>query len=397
MIKKKKSLRHWVRQIHLWLGLSSGLFVCFLGITGCILAFQQEIENAVQSYRFVEVQDKPLLKPSEVQKIADRALPNKEAHSIGYQDGKSAVVTYYSMTDTYFWTVFVNPYSGEVLKVKDMSTDFFRQVINGHYYLWLPPDIGQPILTTATLMFALLLISGLVLWWPKNPAASKKRFTVKWNAKWRRVNYDLHNVIGFYFTWILIFLAVSGMVMGFQWFAKSVYWVSSGGKEMIPFAESVSKSAADEKLVAMSVGKAPAQDILWAKARAERPGFTGNMDVHPPHTKDAAIELAINPDPGTFWKADYLFYDRYTLKEIKVDHMFGKFADASTADRIARMNYDIHVGAVLGLPGKIMAFFASLVAASLPITGFLIWRGRRKKDKVKYKSKVSTMEEQPVI
>jgi uncharacterized iron-regulated membrane protein len=381
MVKKKKNLRHWIGQIHLWLGLSSGLFVCFLGITGCILAFQQEIENTIQSYRFVEVQDKPLLAPSAIQKIANKALPNKEAHSIGYQDGKSAVVTYYSVNATYFYTVFVNPYSGEVLKVKDMSTDFFRQVINGHYYLWLPPNVGQPILTTATMLFAFLLISGLVLWWPKNRAASKKRFTVKWNAKWRRVNYDLHNVLGFYVTWILLFVALSGMVMGFQWFAKSVYWVSSGGKSAVPFAESVSKSAGDARLVALAADKAPAEDILWAKAKAERPGFKGNIDVHPPHAKDAAIELAINPDPGTFWKADYLFYDRYTLQEIKVDHMFGKFAEASTADKIARMNYDLHVGAVLGLPGKIMAFCGSLVAASLPITGFMIWRGRKKKAK----------------
>jgi uncharacterized iron-regulated membrane protein len=383
MVKKKKNLKHWIGQIHLWLGLTSGLFVCFLGITGCILAFQVEIENATQPYRFVEVQNKPLLRPSEIQKITDKVLPNKEAHSVGYQDGKSSIVTYYSLTDSYFWTVFVDPYTGEVLKVKDMSEDFFRQVINGHYYLWLPPDIGQPILTTATMMFAFLLISGLVLWWPKNRAASKKRFTIKWNAKWRRVNYDLHNVVGFYVTWIMLFLALTGMVMGFQWFAKSTYWMASGGKEMVPFTESVSKSASNPALVALAEGKAPAQDILWAKARAERPGFKGNMDVHPPHAKDAAIELAINPDPGTYWKADYLFYDRYTLEEMNVEHMFGKFDEASTADKIARMNFDLHVGAVLGLPGKIMAFCGSLVAASLPITGFLIWRGRRKMSKAK--------------
>jgi uncharacterized iron-regulated membrane protein len=43
------------------------------------------------------------------------------------------------------------------------------------------------------------------------------------------------------------------------------------------------------------------------------------------------------------------------------------------------MNYDIHVGAILGLSGKVLAFFASLIAASLPVTGFLLWRGRKKK------------------
>ncbi len=49
------------------------------------------------------------------------------------------------------------------------------------------------------------------------------------------------------------------------------------------------------------------------------------------------------------------------------------------ADKIARMNYDIHVGAVLGLAGKILAFSASLIAASLPVTGFYIWWGKKHK------------------
>ncbi len=59
----------------------------------------------------------------------------------------------------------------------------------------------------------------------------------------------------------------------------------------------------------------------------------------------------------------------------------GTFKDAKLADKIVRMNYDIHVGAVLGIPGKLLAFFGSLIAASLPVTGFIIWWGRRKKTK----------------
>src|SRR5688500_1321609 len=59
----------------------------------------------------------------------------------------------------------------------------------------------------------------------------------------------------------------------------------------------------------------------------------------------------------------------------------GKSANASVADNLMRMNYDIHTGAVLGLTGKIIAFFASLIVASLPITGFYIWWGRKQKDK----------------
>jgi uncharacterized iron-regulated membrane protein len=56
--------------------------------------------------------------------------------------------------------------------------------------------------------------------------------------------------------------------------------------------------------------------------------------------------------------------------------------DGAPAGKIVRMNYDMHVGAVLGLPGKLLAFFASLVAASLPVTGFLVWWGMKKRGRV---------------
>ena len=47
------------------------------------------------------------------------------------------------------------------------------------------------------------------------------------------------------------------------------------------------------------------------------------------------------------------------------------------------MNYDLHVGQIGGLTTKIIAFLASLICASLPITGFIIWLGKRKKSKSK--------------
>jgi len=375
VVKQKKTLKYWVGQLHLWLGLTSGLFVCFLGITGCILAFEREIEDITQPYRFTTAENRPYLEPSKLKAIADQAIPGKHAHSVSYQKGKSTQVVYYALEPEYYWIAFLNPYTGEVLKVKNMEDDFFRIIIDGHYYLWLPPNVGQPVLASATLMFLGLLISGLFLWWPKNKAASKKRFTIKWNAKWKRLNYDLHNVFGFYMTWILIFIAFSGLVMGFQWFAGSAYWITSGGKQMIPFTETFS----DSTLINNAKGNKPAMDVLWARTLKNLPNYTGGLEVHVPDGPKASIEVALNPDTETYWKADYYYYDQYTLKELKVNHIYGKLADTGVADKLMRMNYDIHVGAVLGLTGKIMAFFASLIAASLPITGFIIWWGRKKK------------------
>lgn len=363
-----------IRKLHLWLGLTSGIIIVFLGITGCMLAFETEIES-FQSFRHVPPQEKAFLPPSVLKETAIHLLPGKNLHSVLYGSKKDAAqMIFYNLDPEYYYIIFMNPYTGNVLKVKNMDNDFFRIIINGHYYLWLPPNIGQPILTTATLIFVLMMISGLILWWPRNKHARKQRFTIKWNARWRRKNYDLHYVLGFYITWISIFVALSGMVMGFQWFAKSVYWASSGGKSMIEFYEPVS-----EKPVVQTASFSAEDRVYDYMNRSYKNAET--IEVHYAENDSMAIAAGANPDAGTYWKTDYRYFDQYTLKEIPVTHVYGRYTTATIADKMARMNYDIHTGQVLGLPGKIMAFLASLIAASLPITGFYIWWGRKKKKK----------------
>src|SRR5688572_2046954 len=144
-----------------------------------------------------------------------------------------------------------------------MSHDFFYQVLQGHFYLWLPPAVGQPVVATATLVFVIMLITGIVLWWPKKNKA-KQRFVVKWSAKWRRKNYDLHNVMGFYTTWVALILALTGLVWGFEWFASSVYQLAGGDKKII-YEEPLSIKLSDDII------KNPV-DKLWVQLKKENPG-----------------------------------------------------------------------------------------------------------------------------
>ena len=364
-----------IKTVHLWLGLTSGLVVLFLGITGCILAFQREIETITLPYQYVKPQTGNFVPPSRLYAIATKALPGKIAHSVTYgARNKAAVVTYYHDDPEYYYLAYLNPYTGEVLKVKNMDDDFFRIVVKGHFYLWLPEDIGKPIVASATLIFFVMMVTGIVLWWPKNKAARKQRFSVKWNAKWRRVNYDLHSVLGFYMSWIAIFIAITGLVWGFEWVGISMYWVTSGGKQLIPFYE-----PASGKKVILS-DNTPVIDKIWKQMQTSYTKAE-TLEIHYPHTDTSSIEVAANPDASTYWKTDYRYFDQYTMQEMDVKHIYGRFNNTRVADKITRMNYDVHVGAILGLPGKIMAFFASLVAASLPVTGFCIWWGRRNKKK----------------
>ena len=371
-MKFKKS----IGKIHLWLGLSSGLLVFIIAITGCIYAFQEEIQNLTQPYRFVEHQKLPVLPPSKLRAMAEKELPGKKIHAVLYaKPGKAAQAIFYNADPQYYFVVYLDPFSGEVLKVKDAQAGFFPFILDGHFYLWLPHEVGQPVVATATLVFLVMLISGLMLWWPKNKKATKQRFSIKWSARWRRKNYDLHNVLGFYATWIAIILAVTGLVWGFEWFAQGYYKLAGGEKSLL-YAEPKSNAT----FVYQS--NIPAIDRLYTRMREQNP-TAEVLEVHIPQTSSSPIEVSINPDDETYWQTEYRYFDQCTLEELSVGHIYGKSANATVADNLMRMNYDIHTGAVIGLSGKIIAFFASLIVASLPITGFYIWWGRKQKDKKK--------------
>ena len=163
--------------------------------------------------------------------------------------------------------------------------------------------------------------------------------------------------------------------MGFQWFSKSVYWATSGGESLTQFYEPESKG----KPVLDS--KTSVVDFLWKKTMAENPAAE-TIEMHFPETSKSTIAAVTNTIAGTYWKCDYIYYDQYSLKPVPVTHNFGRYHDDLTlANKIMRMNYDIHIGAIIGLPGKILAFIISFITASLPVTGLIIWWGRRKKSK----------------
>src|SRR5687767_12613531 len=148
------TLKKIVGKLHLWLGFTSGLLVFIIAITGCLYAFQAEISDLTQPFRFVEHQEKPLLPPSRLKAVAEENLPGTHVHAVLYSGSeRAAQVIFYNVDPDYYDIVYVNPYTAEVLKVKDMHADFFQFILDGHFYLWLPDAIGQPIVATACLVF----------------------------------------------------------------------------------------------------------------------------------------------------------------------------------------------------------------------------------------------------
>ena len=173
---------------------------------------------------------------------------------------------------------------------------------------------------------------------------------------------------------ISLVLALTGLIFGIQWFANSVYWASTGGKSAPEFTIPLSDTTVARRFTSPV-------DVVWQRLSKNKPSTAG-LYISCPEKASESIFAYVNYKPGTYYKLDYYTFDQQTLKPIAGDGPYaGTYAKAGFGDKLRRMNYDIHTGAILSLPGKILAFCASLVCASLPVTGFIVWWGRRKKKK----------------
>ncbi|WP_044205979.1 PepSY domain-containing protein [Flammeovirga sp. OC4] len=379
------TLKKLLGKVHLILGLISGLVVFIVSITGCIYAFEHEIQELIQPYRFVKEVKGEILPPSEIKQIALEATDGMKVQRIYYETPQNAsMALHYADDAPYFYLTFIDQYTGEVLKVKNLRTDFFTVVLYLHISLLLP--YGEKIVGISTLIFLVLLISGMVLWWPKNTKkkALKQKFKIKWNARWRRQNYDIHSVLGFYATWILIFTVITGLIWSYSWFEKGVYYVLSGGKALVEQRELLSNADFTFDSTSTNVDKA------WYKVLQEDESILGSV-VYVPQKSEDIIKIYTSPEHGKYGKLDWRYFDQHTLDEFKVDDYRGRYKDATLTDKIIRLNYDIHTGGILGLAGKFIMFFASLISSSLPITGFLLWRGRKKKKTKQSKQEVGEL------
>ncbi len=386
---KKKTNKSRFRQIsdwlHLWLGLFSGIIVFIIATTGCIYVFQAEINEFIHrdAIFVTPAKNQRTLPLSQLTKNAEKALgkdkkigfistyknPERAWEFGTYKAGDPNAFFYFNSID-YYNVVLVDQYTGKVTLVIDYKYEFFNVVKYIHWSLLINHPIGQQIVGWSTFIFVILLITGMILWWPKNLKKSNfdKSFKIKWGAKFKRLNYDLHNVPGFYAMLITLILALTGMVWAFTWFQSTVYIVASQSTTPPEIKEFKSDST--------QTSTTNAFDIAFETAK-QKLGNPNKIGMSPATGTRGMIYANGYRGEETYYDSDDLQFDRYTGKLLNQRN----HTEKNAGERLIGMNYDIHVGAILGLPGKIMAFCASLIAATLPITGFIIWWGRRKKSK----------------
>ncbi|OXB24486.1 hypothetical protein B0A80_07295 [Flavobacterium tructae] len=359
--------------LHLWLGLASGIIVFIMAITGCILVFEHEIKEFTSPWLNVEAQSpEHLLPPSQIYAAVQKVLPNKEIHGFWY-NGLDKSVKVDIESDS---LIYVNPYNGKITGMVDHE-DFFHIIDEGHRNLWLERDIGAQITAWATFIFFFLLISGLLLWFPKkwNKTTINSSFKIKWEAKFKRLNYDLHNVMGFYVLILAVLISFTGLLMSFHWLRESTYWISGGWAEVKEQTVSVKKVPLSKE----QLDKLTAVDFIWKKVRTEIAKENKEaVIIHFPDDPKEDFYACTDMYKG-IWRD--LYFDSKTLELLPKSEKY--IGNERFSDWLMRSNYSLHIGAIGGLSTKIIYFIGSLICASLPITGFYIWWGRKKKQKSK--------------
>ncbi|MGV7107334.1 PepSY-associated TM helix domain-containing protein [Flavobacterium sp. U410] len=390
---KKRGLKHWIGKLHLWLGLSTGIIVFIVSITGAIYAFQEEITNSIRKdaifHKEQNIESKTILSLKELeQKINVVTKERFPIHWVTIPVDKSrSYVFYYYEHNPKGWNVFeeyviyksvyVNPFTGEILGIYDETRSFFNIIKSIHYSFMLNTSWGVYVCGIPTLIFVFMLISGIVLWWPKNKNARKQRFWFNWKnvKKWKRKNYDLHNVLGFYASTFAFIIAITGLYYSFFFIQALIYFIFSGGSTSYPDFSHITTKAPIEMRNEHTLDK------IGKKVEELYPdAFAYSLDFGYEHIDDHE-----HPNYSVFIKQ--LSYSYHINHSLIFDENSGELLhihdhkDKNLGEKAIAANYDTHVGAILGLPGKILAFIISLICASLPITGFLIWWGRQKKQK----------------
>lgn len=378
----KRTFKEVVLFLHRWLGLITGLVVLILSITGCLFVFQQEITGWLRDdIMYVDAPGQQTLPMEQLQQKAADALGVKHLRYglTSYKNPKRTWSAFAYRARTGSWTylgnikkyktVYINPYNGKVAGIVNEKHDFFQIIKAIHWSMLLATPIGQPIVVWSTIIFIVLLITGMVLWWPRkwNRVGRQKCFKVKWGSTWRRINYDLHNAIGFYFLIITLIVAFTGLYWYSPTFKKTLHFLGNGEYKLPEPPQKVVSTPQDHRL-------STPLDVAYQKAWSQYPK-AAQITLIAPADSEGTIQAEVHPDGGTYYKDSDLQFDQYSGELLQAE----RYSEKNNGEKLLAMNYDIHVGAIGGLPGKIIAFLASLVSASLPITGFIIWWDREQR------------------
>ncbi len=287
-------------------------------------------------------------------------------------------------------TYLVNPYTAEVLGTTDgPASEFFMSMFRLHRWLLLDIEVGRPIVGWATVIFFFIVLSGLVIWFPQKIKSWRQGLKIKFSGNWKRINHDLHNTLGFYSSFLLLVMALTGLTWSFEWYKEgfnSLLGVEGGrGRGGSPVASEVPASGEDASKLSVADYLAVADQAL---------PYEGDYRLSLPSDPSAAVSVSKNKT-GFFAPsgADRIQLDQYSGKVLEVE----RFSDKGLNEQIASSVKALHTGEIFGTFSKILYFISCLVATSLPVTGTIIWINKLRKKKPKKGRKAEGKVKAPAV
>lgn len=372
-------MRKLFRHLHLWISVPFGLIVVVMCFTGALLVFEKDITDAVMSKRIAV---EPLGKPLPVKMLADKVSATLadgvkvtgvtvssnagEAYKVGISKPRHAAV-------------YVNQYTGEVL-CEYQRLPFFRTTMRMHRWLmdsnpgkegifW-----GKIIVGVSTIAFVLLLITGIAVWLPRNGKMLKNRLKIVASKGKNRFWYDLHVAGGFYAFVLLLAMALTGLTWSFDWYSKGFYAMFAG------------EDAATKKEVASDKGNKKggiADDVRSAGVDVWQVALDAVVSRNPDFGQATVSDGTVTLRRGSSW-GNYRASDKYIYNKANGEiESVVLYKDSDKRSKARGWVYTIHTGLWGGMFSKLLTFFAALLGASLPLTGYYFWikrlYGKRKR------------------
>lgn len=373
MKKNTYTFRKLINDIHLWLGIGSGIIIFLVCFSGTILAFEHEIKHLFSNeIEINEAENKKtvtelinIVKNSNNGFVTGLSIPNNTHEAYIFSVKKS-------MKERRGSSMIVNPYSGELQTAEKTSADaFLFSMFKLHRWLLLDSKIGRPIVGIATIIFLILSISGIILWFPRKLKWKnfKPGFKIKTNANWKRINHDLHNTLGFYACIFIVIMGITGLCWSFEGYRNGLGNLI-GTKIFNRSTPKIELNNTTKNIISVDKAINIANKTL---------NYNGKLSVSFPNKKNNYYAFrktnANNWSPVT---TDKVYIDQ-SGNVLAVDIFKNKPLNV----KIASLIKPIHTGEIFGTTTKIIYFLACLIGTSLPVTGTIIWINKLKKKKKK--------------
>lgn len=355
---RKLWLRRALFQVHLWLGIALVLYGVVISLSGSILVFEDEIRQASLHRESLGAERAAAL--SSVVAQAQARFPGRQLTYVGFPQNESPWWALYLSDPRGHSTVaYADARTGAPLALQRRL--FIDWVLDLHVYL-LAGRSGFIANCIAGIGILLLAISGFVLWWP-GIRTWKTALLVSLGSGWKRINYDLHNVVGI---WTLLLVSWWGITAVYFLLPEQVGSVVNAISPLVGMKPPDAASAAAGNAVVPL-------DTLAAELPALAPGAVSGIGL--PDKPGGVVTAYVDTrEPGDFSHRDIVTLDGHTGKPLSIWHYGEKH---SLGDWFLWLLYPLHFGTVWGLGVKILWSAFGLSICLLSITGLLMYWNRK--------------------